>query len=498
MGEKEQKIQGLLAVLDMLKSNYVAEDGKEYDCSFLAFDEAAEIFFAFQNKAPPFINTDKNSFTYSLLHAEFGLCVYIIYVKSLNNTFVVLRPDSFGIEVFLDMICAEVKNNTEKTDIDADLDVDKVQGIPSTVDTEWDRKGVRVILAANRSRSQMNKLGIDADNSDDEEFVAKSIEDKSTNHGRRHDLVMYTNRRVKKRDLLNIANYRLARKNKKMIKSATTVYNRSKPRSLRSIQAKKHTGKGLFCTKNPPKAEDIDNENAHYQRADEGEEKLVTEEDSHFVFVRPKAIVGSSGSTWASETIRLRQRHPDLFEVKSTASGESYSVQFRQTCAVVHNDCFLYQGGRELESSLTVSETIECEAEKQVFQKMIQTKIIGAKEKIEKCFQDVPTCEEFHQSIQDVTICCEDILMIIKDLQLPTVKPRWCDLTDAGPGVGVSNFEVKFRDAEICRMFSSDYRIRLHRSRGDSGQGEAERTNSAIGDSVVDGSTIEWEQFKKF
>ena len=32
--------------------------------------------------------------------------------------------------------------------------------------------------------------------SDDEEFVAKSIEDKATYHGRRHDLVMYTNRRV--------------------------------------------------------------------------------------------------------------------------------------------------------------------------------------------------------------------------------------------------------------------------------------------------------------
>ena len=34
----------------------------------------------------------------------------------------------------------------------------------------------------------------------------------------------------------------------------------------------------------------------------------------------------------------------------------------------------------------------------------------------------------------------------------------------------------------------ADYRIRLHRSRGDSGEGEAERTNSAIGDSVVDGA----------
>jgi hypothetical protein len=33
------------------------------------------------------------------------------------------------------------------------------------------------------------------------------------------------------------------------------------------------------------------------------EEKLVTKEDSHFVFERPKAIVESSGSTWASETV---------------------------------------------------------------------------------------------------------------------------------------------------------------------------------------------------
>ena len=44
-------------------------------------------------------------------------------------------------------------------------------------------------------------------------------------------------------------------------------------------------------------------------------EKLITNEDSHFVFVGPKAIVGSSGSTWASETVRLRQRNPDNFEI---------------------------------------------------------------------------------------------------------------------------------------------------------------------------------------
>ena len=103
--------------------------------------------------------------------------------------------------------------------------------------------------------------------SDDEEFVAKCIEDKATYHGRRHDMVMYTNRRVKKNDLLNIANYRLLAKKKKLIKSATTVYNCCKPRSSTSIQSKQHRGKGLFCTKKLPKAEDVDNENTHFQRA---------------------------------------------------------------------------------------------------------------------------------------------------------------------------------------------------------------------------------------
>lgn len=103
--------------------------------------------------------------------------------------------------------------------------------------------------------------------SDDEEFVAKAIEEKATYHGRRHETVMYTNRRVKKEDLLNIANYRLVQKGKRLIRSATTIWNRSRPRNMRSQQARKHTGKGLFCTKKPPKTEDISTETTHHQRA---------------------------------------------------------------------------------------------------------------------------------------------------------------------------------------------------------------------------------------
>jgi len=86
----------------------------------------------------------------------------------------------------------------------------------------------------------------------------------------------------------------------------------------------------------------------------------------------------------------------------------------------------------------------------------------------------------------------------MSDLRLPTVKPRWTDLTDAGPGVGVSNYEIRFRDAELARIHNSDYRVRCHRSRGDSGQGEAERTNSAISDALVDGAMLKWEKYRRF
>lgn len=42
------------------------------------------------------------------------------------------------------------------------------------------------------------------------------------------------------------------------------------------------------------------------------------------------------------------------------------------------------------------------------------------------------------------------ILKKISELNLAPVKPCILELTDGGPDVGVSNFEVRFRDAEIA------------------------------------------------
>ena len=55
-------------------------------------------------------------------------------------------------------------------------------------------------------------------------------------------------------------------------------------------------------------------------------------------------------------------------------------------------------------------------------------------------------------------------------MNLPPVYSDILKTTDAGPGVGCSNVEVRFRDLEIARIHDSDRVNRVHRARDDSGQ----------------------------
>ena len=358
--------------------------------SSISFEEALEYFLAFQPlHSGAATKYQRVAFREALLHEKHGLRINIIRISE-GFEYIALRPDKVDLEwLLLDIFsaCGTKSGNSALV-----LDKETVQGIVSTMDSEWDKICLRVILRSIYSREEMIVLGFDPDNlpsmtervkfvveevknaneaaadlvrlrlnskkeklekeikekenlyqkktsiwssktlqeiqsevqklkekvkdtegllhcdptdsnyqrkrqmlkrqassliecnrlkrrklsnqgpklqldEEDEEFIAKAIEDKSSYHGRRHDTVLYTGQRVKKKNLLSIANYRLAQRGKKLIKSATTVYNRARPRNKRSLQAKRHCGKGLFCWKKPPKGEENTNENTHYQRA---------------------------------------------------------------------------------------------------------------------------------------------------------------------------------------------------------------------------------------
>ena len=741
--EKKHKFQGLLYVFDQLFLPVQDANAKTRIRSSIPFQEALEYFLAFQphhSGAPS--KYQRVAFREALLHEKHGLRINIIRITE-GFEYVALRPDEVDLESFLLDIFSACSTKSGHSALV--LDKETVQGIVTTMDSEWDKICLRVILRSIFSREEMTALGFDPDNlpsmtervkfvveevknaneaaadlvrlrlnskkeklekeikekenllqkktniwssktleeiqsevqklkekvedtegllhsqptesnyrrkrqmlkrqassliecnrlkrrklsnqgpkpkldEEDEDFIAKAIEDKSSYHGRRHDTVLYTGQRVKKKNLLSIANYRLAQRGKKLIQSATTVYNRARPRNKRSLQAKRHCGKGLFCWKKPPKGEENTNENTHYQRAhvknikrrfwgarnssarkfcfirstddkaylrpgtsegfdkarnlriltlsdhtkarklpkydwpekmvyvtpgshrvftkssvmNETEEKLITEDDRHYVFVRPKAIVGSSGTVWASETVRLRHEDPSAFEVDEPTPGSpQYSLGFRKCCARLHDDLFLYYDMTESDDLDKLSGETESNCKFFTYEKeraehlklridnllqFCEDTEMSEHNRVLFASQIIPVTKRILDAIDDlfkeevdsmekdarkdrilrVTSSCKHGLEVLGDLCLPPVKPRWADLTDAGPGVGVSNYEVRFRDAELARVHNSDYRVRCHRSRGDSGQGEAERTNSAISDALVDGATLEWEKYRRF
>ena len=732
------KFNGLIAVLDELTAKSV-KNGISCVQSILSIEYALEVYLGYKTDYVAGTKTadDRKSFEDNLLHPQYGLRVYVVNLPFTKERFIVLKPNDVDLAPIFNCFARSfLQGDVTKSRIPVRCDV--IQGIILTVDTEWDRKVARVLLCANRTRSEIEMLGINSQHvvsatkkvldtatkwedtkltskdivkkrlhmkvekltneigeidkllakkrgvwseariqdlvekrlfasgrldslkemlktensvkfkqmitrqakqlfennrakkrkksnqgrpvlidSDDEDFISKAIEDKSSYHGRRSDLVLYTNKRVKKRDLKNIVNFHRKKKGKKLIKSSTTAYNRARPRCLRSLQSKKHLGKGLFCFKKPPKAEDQSNENTHYQRAhvknikmtffsnrqlqhshlsfmrstddkayirpgtseglektrntriltlsdvnkarklpkydwperlvfitpgshriftkkgvvdDQGNETLITNDDFHFVVVRPKAIVGSSGSVWASETVRLRHEQADAFEIQTDSI--KYSVAFRRFCARLQDSLYLYVDMSEEEDLKKMTNKTGClfvcyevararcaqrliEKSIDEFEKsdasegertLINSQILGKSQKIVESLTNLVSVLQTTTFIPEeaikIALALKEFMnntrKIFIELNLPRVKPRWADLTDAGPGVGVSNFSVQFRDAELARLYNSDYRIRCHRSRGDSGQGEAERTNSAIGDAVVDGGTIEWEVFKRF
>ena len=120
------------------------------------------------------------------------------------------------------------------------------------------------------NKLKLRKLGAGApvlSDSEDEEFIAKAVESKSTAHGHRHDSTLYLNHKVKFDNLLSLANYSLAKGGKKLLRSASTVYLRSRPKQLNTIEGRRHVEKWLFCTKKPLKTESHGNETTHHQRA---------------------------------------------------------------------------------------------------------------------------------------------------------------------------------------------------------------------------------------
>ena len=115
-----------------------------------------------------------------------------------------------------------------------------------------------------------------------------------------------------------------------------------------------------------------------------------------------------------------------------------------------------------------------------------------------KCLKGEEKREHLIRTYNVITTSCKFLLTRIDQTDLTPVFPIIFKETDAGPGVGVINIEVRYRDVELARMQNSCLVIRAHDAPHDSGMNGAERSNAAIGDAIVDGGVVDWQDFMPF
>ena len=98
-------------------------------------------------------------------------------------------------------------------------------------------------------------------------------------------------------------------------------------------------------------------------------------------------------------------------------------------------------------------------------------------------------------ALENVITLCKEAL---EEVVTPIEKPYFVDITDAGPGAGITNHEVGFRIAQEIQLCNYDYYIRIHNAPNDSSSNEVEHIQSSVGDAGCDRNPLIWEHHKKF
>lgn len=96
----------------------------------------------------------------------------------------------------------------------------------------------------------------------------------------------------------------------------------------------------------------------------DGVERLKSVGDRHIVYVRPKAYVDSSGTTWANETVQMRHDIPEEFEIRipdsTIVNRRQYSKGMRKVSSRLHDNLYLFIDMSEKDDVQKVSRSHNC------------------------------------------------------------------------------------------------------------------------------------------
>lgn len=188
----------------------------------------------------------------------------------------------------------------------------------------------------------------------------------------------------------------------------------------------------------------------------DGSEKFVSTGDSHFVFTRPKAVIDSSGTTWANETVLLAQDHQEELDVPGTNKG--LDVNTRNFMRACHDTLCQYKDMFERNDLLNIKkEDTDCRHKQYELDRLnhLQRHLSRASEQLTQIQSEpdllvlanrlVPLISQIKETTKrcvhllhdvgaskdDITVSCEGLALHCggaikrkKDIGLPMIKPR--------------------------------------------------------------------------
>ena len=151
-------LRGLRAVLQELLCT-INIDNRDLRRSFMPFGEAHALFLSFNPDGTNESLKDhhlKKSFRELLCHPENGLPVYVI-----ANKYVLLRSQEVDLEHFIEQLLADI-DATENIKESSRLTIsyDLVQDMLNSMDSEWDKKVLKVLLGATHTPAELTSLGV--------------------------------------------------------------------------------------------------------------------------------------------------------------------------------------------------------------------------------------------------------------------------------------------------------------------------------------------------
>ena len=146
-------LKGAKAILEMLLCVTTNGDGISRRKSSKHIDRAFEIFLSYSDTSFPeeeFVNTlRKLRFKEFICGEKYGLCVYIV------RDYVVLRPDDVDLDHLF--LCFSDMDLCHKESVESNFML-RFDDVLESVETEWDRKVVKVVAGAFCSPSEIHEI----------------------------------------------------------------------------------------------------------------------------------------------------------------------------------------------------------------------------------------------------------------------------------------------------------------------------------------------------